>query len=457
MSSHPQMPMDSVHLSAANTPDAAPAVAYTATAGQLRRAIFASVVGNGLEWFDFLIYGYFSRIIAATFFPTVNATLSLILTLATFAVGFVVRPIGGIIVGAYADRVGRSKALSLIIMLMAFSTLLMGVTPGYAQIGLLAPALVIVSRALQGLSVGGQFSTASALLVEYAPPGRKMFYGSFNMSAQALALLLSAGVGYLLTANLSHEHLTSWGWRIPFLCGIIAGPLGMYIRHRVGDGPEFQQMVAQQPQAQASDPEPVRSFFRHNGRAVLCAMGVIIVGAATNYVSHSYLAVYLHRLHLPLEVGLRGAFLSGVMNLFLYPLAGRLMDRFGPYRLFYPIIIIWMLCLYPLFAFLVADPSPDRLLFVQVVSTVFLAAMSGGHPGMLSTLFPPRHRSTGAALAYNLAVTLFGGLAPLTITVATQWTGSNMTPAFYIIVAGFVSLVLVFFSRRGPRGVREFG
>jgi len=413
----------------------------------VRRAIFASVLGNGLEWFDFLIYGYFSKIIAQVFFPTGSGFVSLMLTLATFAIGFVVRPLGGILLGIYADRVGRSRALSLLIMSMAASTLLMGLTPGFARIGYLAPALVILARVLQGLSVGGQFATASAMLVEYARPGRKMFYGSFNMSAQSFALLLSSGTGYLLTTQLSHASLVAWGWRLPFLCGALAGPIGFYIRHRVADSPEFVEL-----RERAGKPPRVslREFCRTNGRAAFCAMGVIAVGAATNYVWHSYLAVYVERqLHLPLAVALRGAFFCGVLNLFLFPLSGRLADKYGAYRLFYPVTIAWMLCAYPLFVYVVSAPSAERLFIAQVVSTVFLAAMSGAHPGMLATLFPVQSRSSGVALSYNIAVTLFGGMAPFTITGLTRLTGSSLTPAFYLIFAGFVSLALVGLSRRG--------
>lgn len=436
------------HVTEAARDSAATVAAARLSPSMVRRAIFASVLGNGLEWFDFLIYGYFSKIIAQVFFPAGNGLVSLMLTLATFAVGFFVRPLGGILLGVYADRAGRSRALSLLIISMAGSTLLMGLTPGFAQIGYAAPALVILARVLQGLSVGGQFATASAMLVEYAPPGRKMFYGSFNMTAQSFALLLSSAAGYLLTTRLSHASLVEWGWRVPFLCGALAGPLGFYIRHKVAESPEFLQLRAEHPSARPK--VPLRTFFRDNGRAALCAMGVIAVGAATNYVWHSYLAVYVERqLHLPLQVALRGAFFSGLLNLFLFPLSGRLADRYGPYRLFYPITIAWMLCAYPLFVFVVSAPSAERLLIAQLISTVFLAAMSGAHPGMLATLFPVRSRSSGVALSYNVAVTLFGGLAPFTITGLTSLTGSSLTPAFYLIFAGFVSLALVGLSRRG--------
>jgi MHS family proline/betaine transporter-like MFS transporter len=417
----------------------------------VRRAIFASVIGNGLEWFDFLIYGYFSKFIAQVFFPTGNGFVSIMLTLATFAVGFVVRPVGGILLGIYADRAGRRQALSLLIVSMAASTLLMGLAPGYAQIGIAAPLVVVLARVLQGLSVGGQFATASAMLVEYAPPGRKMYYGSFNMSAQAVAALLSSGVSYLLTTRLTHDQLAAWGWRLPFLFGALAGPLGFYIRHRVAESPEFERLRAH---ADTPPRMTVRQFFRNHGRAALCAMGVIAVGTATNYVWHSYIYVYVERqLHLPLSSALFGGFIAGGLNLLLFPISGRLADRYGPYRLFYPIAIAWMICAYPLFKFVVTNPTPGHLIAAQIVASVFLAAMSGPHPGMLATLFPVRMRSTGVALSYNIAVTLFGGMAPLTITGLTHLTGSSLTPAFYLIFAGAISLTLVFFTGSGrPRG-----
>jgi MFS family permease len=413
----------------------------------VRRAIISSVLGSGLEWFDFLVYGYFAKIIAQVFFPADRPFISLALTLATFAIGFVVRPIGGILLGMYSDRAGRRRALGMLIVTMAASTLLMGLTPSYATIGIAAPLLIVLARVLQGMSVGGQFATASAMLVEYAPPGKKMFYGSFNMSAQAFALLLSSGTGWLLTTHLTHAQLVEWGWRVPFLLGSLAGPIGFYIRHRVAESPEFIQLREHGGTRQR---QTVREFFRENTDAVVCAMGIIIVGAATNYVWHSYLPLYVERqLHLPLSTALVGAFVSGVLNLALFPLAGKLCDRYGAYRLFYPVVTAWVVTAYPLFAFVISAPSPVHLFIAQMVSTVFLAAMSGSHPGMLATLFPVRNRSTGVALSYNVAVTLFGGLAPLTITSLTHWTGSSYTPAFYLIVAGCVSLAMVFFTKSG--------
>jgi MFS transporter, MHS family, proline/betaine transporter len=434
----------------ATTPAAPPAPLSRA---QVRRAVLASVIGNGLEWFDFLIYGYFAKTIAQVFFPVGNGFLSLTLTLATFAIGFVVRPLGGIVIGACADRYGRRKTLSLLILLMALSTLMMGLTPGYASIGMAAPLLVLAARILQGLSVGGEFATAAAMLTEYAPRHKKMFFGSFQMTSQAVALLLSSLCSFVLTSTLSHASLLSWGWRVPFLLGALVGPVGFYIRHKVSESPEFVQLRARFGHAPR---QTLRDFFSEHGDAVLCAMGVIIVGAATNYLWHSYMPLYVERqLHLPLKNALFGTAMSGLAGIVGYPLAGRLADRFGAYRLFFPVTIVWVCAAYPLFAWVLAAPTPERVFSAQMISTVVLSLMSGAHPGMLTQLFPTATRSTGVALSYNVAVTLFGGLAPLTVSTLIDVSGSRMVPAWYLIFAGVVSLLLVGLSASGRRLLRE--
>ncbi|SAK80571.1 MFS transporter [Caballeronia ptereochthonis] len=425
------------------------------TNSQVRRAVLASVIGNGLEWFDFLIYGYFAKTIAHVFFPVGNGFLSITLTLATFAIGFVVRPLGGIAIGAWADRHGRRRTLSALILLMAVSTLLMGLTPGYATIGIAAPLLVLLARVLQGLSVGGEFATAAAMLTEYAPPGRKMFFGSFQMTSQAVALLLSSSCGYLLTTHLSHEALMSWGWRVPFLLGALVGPVGFYIRHKVAESPEFAQLRERLGNAPR---QSLRAFFRERGDAALCAMGVIIVGTATNYLWHSYMPLYVERqLHLPLRNALFGTAMSGLISIVGYPLAGKLADRFGAYRLFFPITMVWVCAAWPLFSWVLAAPTPERVFAAQMIATVVLSLMSGAHPGMLTQLFPTATRSMGVALSYNIAVTLFGGLAPLTVSTLINASGSRMVPAWYLICAGVVSLLLVGASASGRRLFREPG
>jgi MFS transporter, MHS family, proline/betaine transporter len=332
---------------------------------------------------------------------------------------------------------------------MAASTLLMGLTPGYRTIGIAAPLLVLLARILQGLSVGGEFATAAAMLTEYAPRGRKMFFGSFQMTSQAVALVLSSACGYFLTTRLDPAALQAWGWRAPFLLGALVGPIGFYIRHKVAESPEFVELRERLGHAPR---QTIRQFFRERGDASLCAMGVIIVGTATNYLWHTFMPLYVERqLHLPLRNALFGTAMSGLVSIVGYPLAGKLADRIGAFRLFFPVTIVWIVTAYPLFAWVLAAPTPQRVFAAQMIATVVLSLMSGPHPGMLTQLFPTASRSTGVALSYNIAVTLFGGLAPLTVSTLITVTGSDIVPAYYLIFAGFVSLALVGLTRSGQR------
>ncbi len=211
---------------------------------QVRRALIASVIGSGFEWFDFTAYVYFSKTIAEVFFSVGSSVVSMSLALATFALGFLVRPLGGVLLGIYADRVGRARALSLVMLMMCAGTLILALAPGYTTLGVAAPLLVLLARLVQGLAIGGQFSLSSVVVVESAPPGKKI-YGSFNMSSQALAILLASGCSYLLINNLSAHSLSAWGWRVPFLIGALIGPLGFYIRHNIAESPEFEALRKQ--------------------------------------------------------------------------------------------------------------------------------------------------------------------------------------------------------------------
>jgi MHS family proline/betaine transporter-like MFS transporter len=413
----------------------------------LRRATIASVIGNGLEWFDFLVYGFFAQTIAGVFFPANSADLSLILTFATFGVGFLVRPLGGILIGLYADRAGRQKALSLLILLMAAGTLLLGVAPGYASSGLVGPIIVLIARILQGISVGGEFASATSLLVEYAPPQRFFYYGSFQMSAQALAVALASGMAYLLSRFLDPAALAAWGWRIPFLLGALIGPVGFYIRRRVGEAPAFLEARRAAPPPRA----PLLVVLRDFPAPLIAAIGTIVCGTAATYLWNSYLPVYVVRaLHLPITTPLLGAAICGLFYMVWSPLAGLLCDRFGPYRVFFPALIANGLLAFPLFAFVISAPGPDRLFFVQWVGTLLLGMQAAPIPALIASYFPIPVRSTGLAVAYNVSVTLFGGLAPLTMTYAMMVLKTPYVPALYLSAAAILSLVLVLGFRPLP-------
>jgi MFS family permease len=413
----------------------------------LRRVVVASIIGIGLEWFDFVSYGYFATIIAHVFFPAAGS-LSLVLTFATFAVGFIARPIGGILIGAFADRHGRKQALTLLIGFMAVGTLTLGLTPSYAQIGVLAPAIVVLGRIVQGISIGGEFASATALLVEYVPPQRRMLFGSFQMSSQAVGRVCAAGIGLVVISSFSPAAVHSWAWRLPFLIGALVGPFGFYIRYRMAESPAYQAMQAQTPERSRA---PVRQVLTRYAVPMVCAIGVILVGTAPTYVWNNYLPSYVvHQLHLPLADDLAGVLITSGLDIFICALGGWLADRFGAYRLFFVFAVIAACTSYPLFHYVIAAPSFTRLLATQLFACTLLGLMSGPIPGMLADLFPVQVRSTGMAISYNLAVTVFGGFAPLTITWMITFTG-NIAPAFYLMAAASLSIIIVAVTRRGAR------
>lgn len=410
-------------------------------AAAVRRAVLASIIGNGLEWFDFIVIGSFIHYIAAAFFPDSSPGISILRTLGAYAVGFVVRPFGGILLGFYADRVGRRSVLALLIVLMALGTLLVGITPSYRSIGIAAPIIFIAARVLQGLSVGGEFASAASMLVEYAPPGKRMFYGSFEMASQGFALLVGSLLAFSLARFLPHRMMSAWGWRVPFILGAFIGPVGYYIRHHVAESPVLRRL---QERHALMPRDRFVPYFLRNKSALLCGIGVIVVGAALNYLWHGYMPLYVTRhLHLPLYAALLGNSLSGLIAVIGFPLAGRLADRVGAYRLFFPVTIAFAIAAYPLYHYVVAAPSIERLIEAQVVASLFFTLMSGPHPGMLTELFPPGVRATGVAISYNLAVTFFGGLSPLLVTWMIQRTHSDFIPAGFQIGAAIISLVLV--------------
>jgi MFS family permease len=419
---------------------------------ETRRAVVAAVIGNGLEWFDFIVIGSFVTLIAQAYFPNSSPAASILQTWGATAVSFFVRPFGGILLGVYADRVGRRSALSLLIVMMAGGTLLIGITPSFAQIGIAAPAIFIFARILQGLSVGAEFSSAAAMLVEFAPANKRMFYGSFEMASQGLALLIGSLMAFTLARLLPHAALQSWGWRVPFILGAFIGPVGFYIRHNVAESPALLRAKA----AHALLPRGAFApYFARHRAAVYTGIGVIIVGTALNYLWHGYMPLFVTKhLHLPLYAALAGNSASGLIAVFGYPLAGRLADRVGAYRIFFPVVIIFALAAFPLYAYVADAPTIPHLVEAQIVASIFLCLMSGAHPGMLTALFPTYVRATGVAISYNIAVAFFGGLSPLIVTWASGTIGA-WAPAGFQVMAALISLVLVGVFLRAARSARE--
>jgi MFS transporter, MHS family, proline/betaine transporter len=432
-------------------PDQPPAVgdaAAVAASRMRRRVVLASILGNGLEWFDFVSYGYFASIIAKVFFPA-DSDLSLMLTYASFAVGFVVRPVGGIVLGAYADRYGRQRALALLIGMMAFGTLTLGLTPAFATIGIAAPIIVVLGRVVQGISIGGEFASATALLVEFAPANRRMMFGSFQMSSQALGRVLATAIGLGVLLTFPPATVQDGAWRIPFLIGSLAGPFGFYVRYRLAESPEFQRL---QQHAAEVERAPVREVLKHHWLPVICAIGLTIIGTSLTYIWNTYLPTYVvEQLHLPLWQGLLGVAVTSAIGIGTCVFGGWLADTYGPYRMFFLFTVISALISYPMFAYVLAAPGFDRLFLAQFVVLTVFGLLQGSGPGLLAGLFPVAVRSTGMAISYNVGVTVFGGFAPLTVTWLIAMTGSKLMPAYYIIAAAVLSIAVVGATLAGVR------
>lgn len=255
-----------------------------------RRVVISSTIGNALEWFDFTVFGLFAGILSKLFFPADNPHSSLLLTFATFGIAFAARPLGGLVFGLYADKHGRKKALVVMISLMAAGTGLLGVLPTYGAIGIAAPLLLLLARLIQGFSAGGEFGSASAMLIEFAPPGRRGFYGSFQMVSQSLAFGLGAAMAIGLNLGLSADAFASWGWRVPFILGILIGPTGWYLRQRCDESPEFKAYLAERAAtAQPGRQTTLGQLFSEHPRELIASFCLIAAGTAINYVNAIFL------------------------------------------------------------------------------------------------------------------------------------------------------------------------
>lgn len=404
-----------------------------------RKAVISSSIGAALEWFDIIVYASFAIVIQKNFFPDGGGSLGLILTFATFAISYVVRPLGGILIGSYGDRHGRKKALTFTLLLMMVGTAIMALAPTHAMVGAWAGIIILISRLVQGFSAGGEFGSATTFLVETAPH-RKAYYASWQIASQGASMFLASAFGFALFTLLSEEALYSWGWRVPFIVGIFVGPIGLYIRARLSETEEF----TTGPRSAT----PIRTTLtEHLGRVLT---GTACIGVATISV---YLILYMptfavRNLDMQADAAYLGGIVAGSITLVGSPLVGRLADRVGAVKVMAYAASAALLLAWPLFQVIVSRPSVVTFVAVIAVLGLLMAFYFAPLPSLLTSLFPGEVRTTGVSTSYNIGVTLMGGIAPLVLTWLIALTGSLNAPSIYYMVVAVISLVGLTFARR---------
>jgi MHS family proline/betaine transporter-like MFS transporter len=400
---------------------------------QSRRAVGAAVIGNVLEWYDFGVYGYVAAIIGRNFFPGGDETTELLKAFLTFGLGFLARPVGGIVIGRLGDTHGRKAALMLTIFLMAAGTVLIGILPTYASIGFAAPALLLLARLMQGFSTGGEWGGSTAFIVEWAPKGKRGLYGSFQQMSVVGGLLLGSTFAAILNSVLTPAQMADWGWRIPFLVGGLLGPVGLYMRRTIDETPAYETV-------KTTAPAPARDGLALAARA----FGFTIVWTVCFYVLLTYMPSWTAKY---MKLSPADALWSNSIGLVALivgiPVMGGLSDRCGRRPLLLFCCIAFIVVPWPLFTYLASGNVPFAVLvLIQVGVALLISLYSGAGPAAIAEIFPTRSRSTWMTTGYALAVAVFGGSAPF----LSEWlvkTYSPTAPLWYLIFAAVISTAVI--------------
>ncbi len=383
-----------------------------------RKALVAGSIGNAVEWVDWALYATLAPVFAGQFFGSDDPAVNLLSTLAIFAVGFVMRPIGGAVLGAYADRHGRKKGLTLTISMMAGAALLIAVTPNYASIGILAPLVLLLARLVQGFSAGGEFGSSSSFLVESAAAGRRAFAGSWQQVSVGAGVLIASGAGYVLTSTLSEDAMSAYGWRIAFFVGGLLGLVGLWLRLSVAETDSF---VKARESGRTEGSQPILSVFTRHPGAALRVVGITVAGTLLYYVWMSYMPGYASTTtDIELKDALGANFIAVGYFIVLLPFVAMLSDRYGRKPTMFGFALGFLLFAYPAFQML-DGATWGTLLLVELIGVTFLTGYSANCAVIMSEQFPAEVRSTGIGLPYAAAVALFGGTAPY----ITTWMAEN--------------------------------
>jgi MFS family permease len=418
-----------------------------------RRATIRAVVRvascNFIEAYDFIVYGYYARYIADTFFPSKSAFVSLMLSLTTFGAGYLMRPVGAVILGAYMDRKGRRQGLILTLGLMAVGTLSIAVTPGYAVIGVTAPLIIVLGRLLQGLSAGAEFGGVAVYLAEIATPGRRGFYCSWQAVSQQVAVVFAALSGVALTALVPPAEMTLWGWRIPLLAGLVAIPLILWLRRSLKETDAFLHS------RHAHGLDEVLRILLANWRLILMGLALSVMTTTSFYLITAYTPTYARE---ALGMAQRDVFLVtlivGFSNLLWLPVGGLLTDRFGARPLMLLVTAAALMSAYPAMVWLVAAPNFAKLLAVLLLYSVYFGLYNGALIPLLTEIMPHEVRTAGFSLAFVTATAIFGGFTPAICTYLIEATGNRAAPGLWLTLAACISLAAALALSKAP--ARQF-
>ncbi|WP_313625053.1 MFS transporter [Achromobacter sp.] len=414
------------------------------TPSMRRRVIAGTTIGNALEFFDFTVFTFLMLVIGPLFFPAASGYGQLLLTTATFGVGFLMRPVGGMLIGSYADRYGRRAAMTLTLWLMGLGCALIAVAPTYAQMGVAGPVLMVLARLIQGFAAGGEVGASTTLLVEHAPSSQRGFYSSWQFGSQSLGVMLGALTVAILMGALTKEQMQEWGWRVPFVIGILTVPVGAYIRRNLEETLEPATPASGRREF-AAEHQPLRRIFTEYKGTVAKGILLVIGGMVCAQIIGFYMPAYATKeLGLPATSTLFASVVLGAIGFVLAPFVGMLADRVGRKRVIFWSRAVTVCALLPCFEWLVSAPSSARLMTVIALLAVLLAMQTAPVITMLPELFPKAVRTTGMSVVYGLGISVFGGFAQFFVTWLLHVTGNPMAPAWYLMVTVTLSTVVLF-------------
>lgn len=418
--------------------------ASTNTKAGRMKSVFIVSSGNFLEMYDFMVFGYYAKAIGQAFFPSANATASLLLAFMTFGAGFLMRPVGAILLGSYMDRHGRRKGLLLTLALMGVGTLTIAAMPGYSTIGLAAPALVLVGRLIQGLSAGVEVGGASVYLAEVATQGRKGFFVAWQSASQQVAVMFAALLGLLLNSIYPPEVMNDWGWRIPFVIGSLMLPFLLIIRGALKETEQFEKST-HRPDLKAS----FKAISANFGLVGL-GTGMVMMTTVFFYMITAYTPTYGNSvLGFTAVQAMLVPLLVGLTNFILLPIMGALSDRVGRRPQLIAFSALALVTGYAALSWMVAEPSFARLICVELWLAFVYAGYNGAMIVHLTEMMPSSVRTTGFSLAYSLATAIFGGFTPALATWLIDETGNKASPGIWLTVAAGVSLLCALLAGKG--------